>query len=440
MLKHLFLPLVFPVHYESDPLVLNSLFPGTGSMPWLLTIYPGMMILPLALFGLVFCFSRRMFFWGLLFIMSLLLALGHQTPLYALFYKALPVFRFPEKFMFLASFALQAMAAFGLERLLRIFRNRRWKLNLIFCLALFTLAADLFYSNRHLNPIFDARLYAAYDRNLEPILKDRESFRVYVDPEMALLSSGPSSILKRHQQWQNYLMPNLGILRHVSQVDGVTGLELKYQYILTELLMKPWPERIRLLRLLNVKYIVSPLQLERNSELVDQVLRINRFVYQLKGHLPRAWIVGNLAPIEKGIAEELIDPSFDPLHTALARRPISEKPSEPFHQPVHSVYYAMSGRIHIEVTARQHGFLVLSESSYPGWQVILDGEEQDPMWLNLLFQGVEIGPGKHQIDFIFRPKGFEVFALVSAVSLFLFLVGVVVTILRTKSRGCLVKG
>jgi hypothetical protein len=440
MLKHLFVPLSFPAHYEADVNTLATLFPGTHSMPWLLTVYPGMIILPLAFFGLLFRFSKGLLFWVILFIITILLALGRHTPLYALFYAAFPFFRFPEKFMFLSSFALLVMAAHGFEHFLLKVGKAGWKRSVWFSIALLFIVSDLFFAHAHLNPLCEATFYTQYDPSLKPVVTDTGIYRIYVDPET--VASGPErmSILDYHRRWQMFLMPNLGLLRGLSYSDGVTGMELRYQSIITDLLTKPWPERIRLLRLFNVKYIVSSSELDKNPELADDVAKVNGYVYRVKDYLPRAWIVSHVVPFKKGTPEELAEPSFDPYHMVLAKKPGTETSLEPYYEPVDSLRYEEGGRIHIEVSARKKGFLVLSESSYPGWRVFVDGREKECLWLNLLFQGVEIDSGRHDIDFVFRPKGFAIFALISAVSLFLFFVGFIVFGLRKNNRFPFRKG
>jgi uncharacterized membrane protein YfhO len=75
------------------------------------------------------------------------------------------------------------------------------------------------------------------------------------------------------------------------------------------------------------------------------------------------------------------------------------------------------------VTSEREGILVLSESSFPGWRVFVNGKEKECLWLDLLFQGVEIEKGKSTIEFRFRPTGFRLYGFVSLASFLLFLGG-----------------
>lgn len=417
MLKHLLMPLVFPPHFETDPLFLTHFFPGSSGMPWLLTLYPGAVILPLACVGLFSRFRKSALLWLLVFVASLALALGEHAPFYRMFYLAFPAFRFPEKFVFPAIFSLLLMAAYGFEHLLlRLKKRRRYVIPLAFAVLAF-LGLDLFRAHRNLNPMIDSAFYQAYDPHLQPILDDPDHFRVYVDP--GILASGGATVLEHHIRWQKLLMPNLGILRKIDHVDGTTGLELRYQYMIAELLERPWPEKMRFLKMANVKYIVSLQNLEEHKELAGHLEKVNPLVFKIKNPLPRAWMVGQVSPLKTGTMEELLETSFDPSRQAIAGGVIPDFPQAEYFGDVDSLQYEKGGRIRIRATPDRTCILVLSESSYPGWRVLVNGEEKPCLWLNLFFQGVTLSPGQNEIVFEFQPKHFSSFASLSLVSLFL---------------------
>jgi len=109
-LQHFILPFIFPADFTTNPDSFSALFPGDGRIPWLLSIYPGFIIVPLALVGLIGKHFRDTLYWFILFCLSTFLALGDNTPFYHLFYKLAPFFRFPEKFVFIGIFSLLVMA------------------------------------------------------------------------------------------------------------------------------------------------------------------------------------------------------------------------------------------------------------------------------------------------------------------------------------------
>jgi hypothetical protein len=421
MLKHLLLPLAFPKDFATNPEVLKTFFPGGGHIPWLLTIYPGFIVIPLALFGSLLVQTRRTLLFAVIFLLCLLLSLGNNTPLHSVFYAIIPVFRFPEKFMLLANLSLLVLAAQGLDRLLTLLKTKR--ATSLCLLVTLLLIVDLYRAHNHLNPFQDFSFYRSYHPHLEPIMKDRDMFRVYVDPEIAREDGSLFSVLEHHLRWGMFLLPNIGAIHGVYHVDGTSGLELRYQYIIVELLRKPWPERIRFLELANVRYILSPQTLDQHPEIQSRVEKINPFLYRLKAALPRAWVVGRLHPIEKGTPDQLTDGSFDPWTSALGRETMLGRHSSPYHGTIDSLRYGRGGSVYLNVTSEREGILVLSESSFPGWRVFVNGKEKECLWLDLLFQGVEIEKGKSTIEFRFRPTGFRLYGFVSLASFLLFLGG-----------------
>lgn len=415
MLKHFFLPLSFRPDFATDPATLTNFFPGNKEVPWLLTIYPGFMIVPAAFLGIFFASSKRVLLWVIVFFITLILALGNNTPLYYLFYKFFPFFRFPAKFFSLTSFSLLVMAAYGLDRFFSFLKQKGIGDHLLFFSFALILTTDLYTAHKNLNPLTDSSFYHYYHPSLKPLIEDAGHFRVYLHDDFTAPSNNKETIINPHIRFQMFLGPNLGIIHNLFQVTGTSPLELRYQYIIAEILMKkPWEEKLRLLKLSNVKYIITSERLDKHTEMGGQVERINPFVYKVKDYLPRAWIVGKLLPIKNGTGEELIEGSFDPLTSAFAKGKIVEKYNEPFYRKISGIEYDGS-KVHIELTVEKPGILVFSESSYPGWRVFVDGEERPCLWLNLLFQGVEIERGRHQVTFMFRPK---CFTLLSAISLF----------------------
>ena len=203
----------------------------------------------------------------------------------------------------------------------------------------------------------------------------------------------------------------------LDHVGGKAGLELRHQYLITELLARPWAEKLLFLKMANVRYIVSGAPLDREPALSGQVTRVNPLVFQLHTALPRAWLVGDLRPVKTGRLADLTRAGFDPSTTALAPEPVAERYNRPGFAPVRTIQYQRPNRIHMTVDAAKPSVLVLSESAYPGWRVRVDGIERPCLWLDLIFQGVALEAGPHEVTFFFRPKGFSIFAGISATAL-----------------------
>jgi hypothetical protein len=122
-LKHLLLPISFNQSFGGDQDALARLFPPQGTIPWLLSIYPGFLVMPLALVGVFSKPLRETIFWSVIFLMGIVFALGNNTPFYHLIYKIFPFFRFPENFYFLANIGLVVLAGYGFDAFMSILTN-----------------------------------------------------------------------------------------------------------------------------------------------------------------------------------------------------------------------------------------------------------------------------------------------------------------------------
>ncbi|KKQ54504.1 MAG: hypothetical protein US75_C0040G0001, partial [Candidatus Woesebacteria bacterium GW2011_GWC1_38_13] len=91
--------------------------------------------------------------------------------------------------------------------------------------------------------------------------------------------------------------------------------------------------------------------------------------------------------------------------------------------PVEIINYE-DQKVEIEADIKTHGFLVLSDSFYPGWKVRIDGTEGKILRANYLVRAVELDPGKHKVEFYYDPVSFRVGLIIS-----LFASGIVVILI-----------
>lgn len=64
--------------------------------------------------------------------------------------------------------------------------------------------------------------------------------------------------------------------------------------------------------------------------------------------------------------------------------------------------------IFLTVDAGEGGYLVLSEMWYPGWRATVDGRSHRPLRVNGVFQGIRLGPGRHEVHLFYRPWSYVV--------------------------------
>ena len=453
---------------------------------WLLSNYFGLIPLIFALTAIVSVRDRRIRFWtGCLFV-SLALALGKHTPFFFLVYKTIPFFksfRFPEKFMFICAYSIAFLAAFGFDWVLqRDFRHGKRIIAIIALLAISIVAAtiirtssgqsvanyislpsrsfllvsvsllcvvlffkkvlgkstfsmlvilvstvDLVSAHMPFNPVVPNEFYTKGPKLVHDIGEAQHSGRIFVQTNTCghLQRCGLSPYTLQHI-WRHYLWPNTGILYDISYVNGIGGTETQDQWLITELLEKlNLKKRIRFLELTNTQYLVVMKFEEIESEIqAGRLKKIQENIYQVPYALPRAYMVpkGKIAPNQTKAIEEALKDDFDPLRSVILEEGSQVSVMEGAGGKVLDVSY--EGPNTVKVTAQSlGGYLVLLDSFYPGWRVLVNGQEREVLRANGLFRSVFLEPGLRQIAFTYQPRSFLWGIYISLTSLCLVAVG-----------------
>lgn len=67
------------------------------------------------------------------------------------------------------------------------------------------------------------------------------------------------------------------------------------------------------------------------------------------------------------------------------------------------LHLSSPNQVSISIGAEQDGFLVLADSWYPGWQATLDGQRTEVLRADYLFRAVFVPAGSHVVKFIYQP-------------------------------------
>jgi hypothetical protein len=174
--------------------------------------------------------------------------------------------------------------------------------------------------------------------------------------------------------------------------------------------------RCRLANLLGLRYIVSPIPVDRIDRLMKPTdLRFmartpEGYLYENTEALPRVLFVHNWQIADFGrIMRDGAWPPADPRYTVLLdQRPIVpqatslDAPEEWKPASVRIQRYENTV-IDIEVDTTEPGFVVLNDVWHPWWFATIDGLPAKVHKANVLFRAVIVGPGRHQIRFEFAP-------------------------------------
>ncbi len=186
------------------------------------------------------------------------------------------------------------------------------------------------------------------------------------------------------------------------------------------------------LSLANARFVVTHAPLRQAG--LTLLHRGELFLYENSHVLPRAFLVGE-AKVIAGAGKRLRymrGDRFRPEREVILDRPPDlrgdgGKPSAgappagggfPSGQ-AHITRYDPC-RVEVAVAPNEPGFLVLSDSHYPGWRVDVDGEERPLLLANHVFRAVALGPADREVVFSFEPASFRIGASVSIAALLLW--------------------
>jgi hypothetical protein len=132
-------------------------------------------------------------------------------------------------------------------------------------------------------------------------------------------------------------------------------------------------------------------------------------VYENSDVLQRAYIVhgARLVPDDDAALVALGDPGFDPTReVVLAGASGSEQTVEGVGEGLDESAIVSAyepERVEVLVTLQEPGYLVLSDTYYPGWKASVDGQPEPLLRANLLFRAAALPEGEHTVVFRFEP-------------------------------------
>jgi len=458
--------------------------------------------------SLVTRYSSLIPFFSLLCLLSLLLALGKNLPLYPLVFRWVPGFSFfqaPARFLYLYTLGMATLAGLGadlvgpsrrLERVsgygvvvglaillatvaVRLLPLPPVKLTFVSALARFAallviasllllyrgkvefqsgetkppyrlgisplvlwqiliiafIAADLVTFGHALNPTTESRLYELSTHSGTFLRGKDEGGRVFIfsESDYALKFNkylrfddfGPSDT-----DWlmglRETLMPNLAISEGLFSANNFDPLVVGHYERLMQELDRGLPRQadearlsaaLRLLSLMNVEYILDYEEVPNPNLVLADGVRIHRN----DGVLPRAYVVFQAQTIsnDEELLAELLSPTFDPSRTVLlgsapSQETISHPPVPPPLIPLSPAY--SPNTIKLEVALDQDGYLVLSDTYYPGWRAYVDGKEKEILRANYAFRAVPLKSGQHTVLFKYDPLSFKMGLAISLVT------------------------
>lgn len=423
--------------------------------------YTGVLVFVLMALALSQSSQKRLKLFLLIIIaLAFLLALGKNTPFYPFLYRHLPgldLFRAPSRFLILYSFAASLLSGFGAQavmakpfppatlkrvgagivglfvaaivaKFLPEIKPSFARSLLIFALAsagagfalhlfprkpflsLLLLEAELLAYGWGFHPFTDPALFhlpTSTSEFLSPRLQS-ELFRLYTfGPDDYHLKYkvffrfdrfGPSS----PDYWMKLretLIPQTnmiaGAIYHAGIFDPLTVG--KYGEFLELVDRLPQEQALKLLGLLNVRYIVEP----TSPESPEVRLWENPYF------LPRVRLAYQAISVPKGEElKTLSAPDFDPRIVLLSDAAATASLTPGEKDTVTDLHYG-AGIVKIKCVLEKGGYLVLSETFYPGWRVWVNARPVPLLRAYHTLMAVKLEGGEHEVVFRFDPTSFK---------------------------------
>lgn len=354
----------------------------------------------------------------------------------------------------------------GTVSALLLYRRGRLRPSLVAALLPILAAGDLFLAHRDLNPVVKAEFYER-----DPLIArylPMDSLQTHYryratpfDKLSGIIRIQPGVALETQKWlWQHTMAPNTSQYRRVLAPDTWDAIKLQ-RYVDQHHIYRVLPDaerRWRLLVLTSVKFQYHRAWLEGGGyRAAARPDSMPGYLYEVEGTVPRAYMVPRASWHETDVEalNRALAPDFEPLgEVALVGEAL--EPATGSGSPARGSGRATSaGRdspaasgantariledsgetVRIGVVASAPGWLVLTDSYYPGWTAAVDGELREIRLANYFFRAIPIRPGDREVVFRYRSRPSERGRVVSAVTLGLLLVGLVVARHRSRAPG-----
>ncbi|HEU5182608.1 MAG TPA: YfhO family protein [Candidatus Polarisedimenticolia bacterium] len=292
-------------------------------------------------------------------------------------------------------------------------------------LLLVAAAGDLLSAHLRLNPVVPSSFYEARPPAADLVPRERIESRVYSEPR----PEGFAVMAGSDDAWWGYYWDEiscrvatclpwripLALDRSTDLlsaaglggiVEGIGGLDVDGLKRLCE---------IASVGLIQTYREMSSPSLT-SAGLLSRQTNVPFHLYRLAAPRPRAYWVGAALPEKGGILADLTSPDWDPKGSVIlqgesfpAGRPgeegevtwLTEKPE----------------RLELRVSASRAGWLVVTDTYFPGWQAEVDGAAAPIRRANHLFRAVQVPEGTHQVVLHYSPRSWRVGAAGSILTL-----------------------
>ncbi|MDQ3239437.1 MAG: YfhO family protein [bacterium] len=381
------------------------------------------------------------------------LGMGSASFLFGLLYDNLPgmrLFRFPNRFTLFSLFSVCVIAGWGIEQaILKLMASRHnvnnkeadseytfaWPLSLswtrVFVCIIILL--DLVVFAYQYISFYSISSYLKKPDIINIFDQDKRMYRIYPTTQYSQNPFGAMGWNKGEEAIKSLQVSLPGNFSVYYKLFSFTdrgwfegGLGLKDRFFLENTLLKnelPGQYVSQILAHWNVKYFIGFQEFDNNhfsqvkKYTLDKSFAAPLYVYKNNNVLDRAYIVRDLIPMQTNervmeqIATATESAGIYAYKIGEEREPGSEKLDYSKVRDSKVLIRAYSGsRVEMEAasTIANGGYLVFSDSNYPGWKAYVDGKDTPIVQVNLVQRAIKINKGEHKIIWVYSPVMFHI--------------------------------
>lgn len=305
-------------------------------------------------------------------------------------------------------------------------------------------AVDLLLAAWPLIPLTSTSVYSTpiasaeawQDQPYRFFVDEQFSYRARFDHYFQFKTFGPTDPIYL-QQFKELLVPNFGVYAQLPSANNNDPLVVGRWQTLIKLIEKGRPEdRARLLGLMNVGAMVSDTPVPTWPTINESEAVVTQAVPE---PLPRAYFLSQAVYVDddRDAVAAITAPGFDPGREVVIIKLEDVTVPGPGNALADLVPARIvaetAGRVQIEIDAPVAGFVVLTDTIYPGWRATVDGQPV-PIWpANLAFRAVAVPAGVHTIEMAYYPLTFTFGLWTSIVAC--FIMGVAMIRLARQSKN-----
>jgi uncharacterized membrane protein YfhO len=141
-----------------------------------------------------------------------------------------------------------------------------------------------------------------------------------------------------------------------------------------------------------------------------------------------------VARTEEEVRDLLQRPEVDLHSVAILEETPPSTPSVPERIPpwTATITSFRNNSIDLDVSTDHDGFLVLSETFYPGWKATVDGQETSIHRTNYCLRGLFIPRGTHSVKVWFAPASFTAGLWITLLTILVCAGGIVISMVNSK--------